>query len=146
MQVDSPGETTIVVRADAPEHAPRLFRLKVKRVKDLAKEAKSFKETATDSYDRVIEADETSGLAVALEGTVEEARTEHHVTVILLEVKKGCDEFPCLARLIHGAKDSFKRGEKITAYGNLQGTVDGPRKGQKVPEIRVDFILPGHGH
>jgi hypothetical protein len=32
-------------------------------------------------------------------------------------------------------------GDKLSAFGEVVGVVDGPRSGSKIPEIRADFLL-----
>jgi hypothetical protein len=146
MNVSSVGETTIAVRATADEHAPRLFPIRVRRVQSLQAEAARFGARATSGYGAIAsDIAGKRGWAVAFEGEVVEARTENHTSIVLLDVKSGCSRAPCLARLVHGARTGFKRGDAIAAYGHVTGPVDGPRSGVKIPEIRADFILPSSG-
>ena len=144
MNVSSVGETTITVRATAPNHAPRLVPVRVKRVKSLVDEATAFRKRATDSYSGIAsDIDSKQGWAIVLHGTVVEARSEDHTTIVLLEARRGCTDAPCMARLVHGAKVQLKKNESITAYGRVTRAVAGLRKGKKVPEVAVDFILRG---
>ncbi len=70
-----------------------------------------------------------------------EARTENYNTVVLMDVQGGCAHPPCLARVTYGAPFSLAAGDKFSAFGEVQGVVDGPRSGSKIPEIRADFLL-----
>jgi len=144
MNVSSVGETTIDVRAAAPDQAPRSCPLHIKRVASLKTEAAAFAARATDSY-AAIAADSVAkkGWAVALFGEVVEARTQNHTSVVLLDVKKGCTSRPCLARLVHGAKVDLVQGDHARAYGHVLGAVDGPRTGHMIPEVRAQFFLAG---
>jgi hypothetical protein len=145
MSVESVGETTITVRADAPDQAPRFVMLRVKRVDDLRKEAALYRQTAADSYSAYAQnIDSKLGLAVAADGYVEEARIDGQTTIVLLDVNTGCQHAPCLARLIYGGRLSLKNHEKISAFGRLGRAVEGIREGVKVPEIRVEFIVRGN--
>ena len=56
-------------------------------------------------------------------------------------VSGGCAHAPCLAKISYGAPFSLARGEKFSAFGAVDGVVDGPRTGTRIPEIRADFLL-----
>ena len=61
MNVSSIGETTVVVRAEAKDHAPRLVRVRVKRVTSLRDEAASFRQSATTDYSSIAVAGREEG-------------------------------------------------------------------------------------
>lgn len=141
MNVSSVGETTIVVRASAPDHAPRLFPIRVRRVASLATEAERFAARATRSYAAIAsDIEGKRGWAVALNGEVVEARSEGHTSVILLDVESGCARRPCLARVVYGTKSSARSGDHLGVYGHVTRAVDGPRTGAKIPELSADFV------
>jgi hypothetical protein len=143
MSVDAVGETTITVRAQMPDHAPRWLPVRIKRVDSLRKEAEIFRQTATDQYGRYGQnVANKIGLAVVADGVVEHSRIEHHSTSILLDVHNGCLEGPCLARLIVGGKLELAPRAEVSAFGRISRAVEGVRKGTMVPEIRVEFLLP----
>ena len=142
MTVSAVGETSIVLRAAAPNHAPRLVSMRVRRVADLAEEAKLFKARATTSYDALgSDLQAKRGWAVAFDGEVNEIRNEAYSSVILVDVRSGCRTPPCLARVVHGARAELERRDKITVCGQLAGAVDGPRTGSKIPELVADFVV-----
>ena len=142
MNVSAPGETTIVIRATSKDTAPRLFPLRVKRVDSLAREAERVRQRATSNYAAIADQAETKrGWAVALEGSVVDARTENYNTVVVMDVQSGCLHAPCLARITYGAPFSMSRGDKLSAFGEVAGQVDGPRSGTRIPEIRADFLI-----
>lgn len=141
MNVSSVGETTIVVRAEAKDHAPRLVRVRVKRVRSLHDEAALFRQTAVSDY-ATVAADPKKGEAIAFDGEVVEARLAGEVTILLLDVKKGCARQPCLARVVYGGRFETKKGAPVGAFGRLHGNVDGPRTGAQIPEIFAEFLLP----
>lgn len=142
MKVDSEGETTITLRASAKGHGPRFARIQVKRVKSLESEASAFLQRAVREYDKIQRGPEAqAGVAAALEGRVVEARVENHVTFVVLDVPSGCNEAPCLARLVHGATVQLERDEHIAAFGEVTRAVDGPRTGRKIPEIFTAFLI-----
>jgi len=78
---------------------------------------------------------------VALDGSVVDARTENYSTVVVMDVQSGCVRAPCLARVSYGAPFNLSRGDKLSAFGSLDGVVDGPRTGSKIPQIRADFLI-----
>jgi hypothetical protein len=142
MNVSAPGETTIMLRATSKESAPRLFPLRVRRVDSLVHEAERVRARATNSYSAIAEQTENKrGWTVALDGSVVDARTENYSTVLVMDVQSGCARAPCLARISYGAPFNLLRGDKLSAFGSLDGVVDGPRTGSKIPQIRADFLL-----
>ena len=146
MNVSAEGDTTVIVRATAPDRAPRLQPIRVRRVRSLRQAAQQAANRATRTYAAIATGiNSKRGWAVALEGVVMDARAQGHTSVILLDVTRGCPQRPCLARVLHGAKFHADRGTRITAYGRLLGAVEGPRSNSKIPEVHADFVLDGSG-
>jgi hypothetical protein len=143
MNISSEGETTIAVRADAKEYGPRIVHVRVKRVAHLSEEGARFRQTAADEYSSIGDADTKKGFAVALDGEVVESRLDGEVTVLLLDVKRGCASGPCLARVVYGGRFDVRRGAMLTAFGNVSRAVDGPRTGAKIPEVAALFLVRG---
>lgn len=144
MSVSALGETNVIVRADAKDQAPRLVPVKVRRVQSLAAEAATLRARATTSYAAIQAAPEgQQGLAVALDGSVVDARAEAFTTVVLLDVKNGCGAPPCLARVNVGEKLALKQGGSVSVFGSVTGAVAGPRAGTRIPSIAADFVLKG---
>lgn len=144
MSVSSNGETTVVVRANVPDLAPRLSALKVKRVTSLATEAAELRARATTAYSAIsADPDGQRGLGVALDGSVVEARTDAFTTVLVMDVKSGCKAPPCLARVTWGAKLNLASGDPVGVFGALAGSVEGPRSGTRIPAVAADFVLKG---
>lgn len=142
MNVSATGETTITIRATSKDTAPRLFPLRVKRVDSLQREGERVRQRATSNYAAISDqAEAKRGWAVALDGSVVDARTENYNTVIVMDVTGGCAHAPCLARISYGAPFSVARGEKLSAFGEVAGVVDGPRSGTRIPDIRADFLI-----
>lgn len=142
MNVSAPGETTITIRASSTDSAPRLFPLRVKRVDSLAHEADRVRQRASSNYAAIADQPEAKrGWAVALDGTVVDARTENYNTVAVMDVQGGCTHAPCLARIVYGAPFTLARGDKFSAFGEVTGVVDGPRTGTRIPEVRADFLI-----
>jgi hypothetical protein len=144
MSVSSNGETTVVVRASVPDLAPRLSTLKVKRVASLSEEANLARTRNTTSYVALsVDPDGQRGLSVALDGSVVEARSDSFTTILVMDVKSGCKAPPCLARVTWGAKAVLASGDPISVFGSLQGSVEGPRSGTRIPAVAADFVLKG---
>lgn len=143
MSVDSVGETTITVRTQVPDMAPRWVPIKIKRVENLREEAQLFRQTATDQYGGYgHNVASKVGMAVVADGVVEESRIEHQTTAVLLNVQNGCIEGPCLARLLIGGQLELQPQTKLSAFGRISRAVEGATRGSLVPEIRVEFLLP----
>jgi hypothetical protein len=136
------GETTIELRAQAPDRAPRWVQLRIKRVEDLKKEADLFRQTGTDQYGAYAQNIDTKiGMAVVADGVVEQSALDGQTTLILLDVQNGCKQAPCLVRLVHGGALDLKPRSKLSAFGRISRAVEGVRPGSKVPEIQVEFLL-----
>jgi hypothetical protein len=143
MSVDAVGETNIVLRAQAPDKAPRWVQLKIKRVEDLKKEADLFRQTGTDQYGSYAQnIDSKIGLAVVADGVVEQSALDGQTTTILLDVQNGCKQGPCLVRLVNGGALELKPHTKLSAFGRISRAVEGTRPGKQIPEIQVEFLLP----
>jgi hypothetical protein len=144
MGVSAEGETTVVVRAVAPDQAPRLYPVRVRRVSSFAAETERVRPQATTSYAAIARpAEAQRGTFVLLDGSVVEARVENFTTVFLMETKSGCAEAPCLARVTWGNKGALVEGDPVSVFGTLSGAVDGPRTGTKIPSINASFVAKG---
>ncbi len=143
MSIDSEGETTIMIRADADGHAPRLVPLSIKRVADLRSEASKFRATAIQEYAAAASSVKTSpGSQVALQGAVEEARMTDNTTVLLLNVDKGCSQSPCLVRVLSPVKYTGKKGDEVEVFGVVRGELEGAEAEHPVLEVEASFVLP----
>lgn len=145
MNVSSVGATQIEVRAKMPERAPRLYRIDVNRVDNLASAAAQFSKHDPLNFaalDANVEA--AVGKRVVLSGEVVEARRQNHQTIMLLSVPPtaGCTKkaSDCTVRLVHGVENPAQKGDAITAYGRVAGefAVEGR---PPIPEIDVEFTL-----
>jgi hypothetical protein len=72
-----------------------------------------------------------------------EARSESFTTALVMDVKSGCKAPPCLARVTWGAKAVLASGDPVSVFGVVQGSVDGPRSGTRIPAVVADFVLKG---
>ena len=142
MSVSAPGETNVVVRASAPEHAPRLVPSACGAWWTWLPKPQRYA-PPTSSFAALANPDEKRGLSVALDGSVIEARTESFISILLLDVKSGCSAPPCLARVSLGTKLSFAESENVSVFGTLAGSVEGPKSGTRIPAIQATFVLKG---
>jgi hypothetical protein len=144
MGVSAEGETTVIVRAVAPDQAPRLIPVRVRRVSSLAAEAERVRPQATTNYAAIAAPSETQrGLLVLLDGVVVESRAENFATVFLMEVKDGCASAPCLLRVTFGSKLALANGDEARVVGTLSGAVDGPRASTRIPWVAASFVVKG---
>jgi hypothetical protein len=142
LSVSSVGETTVTLRASAPDYAPRRYTFRVRRVASLAEEGRAVRASASTSYAAIADDIERKrGWLVALDGSVIERGGSEHSSLVLVDVKSGCKKPPCTARVVHGARLDLSTGDRVSVFGRLRGAVDGPRAGIKVPEIVADFVV-----
>lgn len=138
------GDNTFVVRSTLKDHAPRLVRVQVRRSDSLEREASLARAMAQTSYAEVLRAgDSAAGRSVALEGQLFDLRHDGYSSVLLIDVKDGCKKAPCLAKVIYGVESQLEKGRAIKAYGKVVRFVDGPRTGQRIPEVRADLVVAG---
>lgn len=146
MSVSAVGEKTIVVRADKEGMAPRLFPITVRRVESLREEARARAQEDESSYDRIVEQlKQDHPIDVGVMATVVELRSSQRSSRLLAEIRDGCPEPPCLARVIHGAPVELKPEAKIRIFGRATRLVDGPRSGSRIPELDTTFVIPVGG-
>ncbi|MEO8798331.1 MAG: hypothetical protein ABI551_10630 [Polyangiaceae bacterium] len=136
--------TRVVVRASAPNMAPRLVVVDVRKVDSLPVEAKAFAARATLGFDAIANDPVASaGQEIVAEGTVLEARVQNHQTVLVMDDKNGCAHGPCVVRVVHGAELQLKGGDPLRVYGHVAGAAKEKQQGRVVPEIEADFVLKG---
>jgi len=138
------GDNSFTVRAALKDHAPRLVKLSVRRSDDLEHEAALARATAQSSYQQIVRAPDASpGLSVWLEGQLFDLRRDGYTSVLLVDVKSGCKKAPCLAKLLYGTEAHIEKGRPLKAFGKLVRFVDGPRSGERIPELRADLVVAG---
>jgi hypothetical protein len=138
------GENVFTVRSTLGEHAPRLIRVVARRSESLDRDAALARSMAQASYQDVLKApDSSSGLSVWLEGSLFDARRDGYSSVLLIDVKGGCKKGPCLAKVVYGVETSFEKNRSLKAFGKLVRFVDGPRSGERIPELRADLVVAG---
>jgi hypothetical protein len=143
MSVSAVGETTIFVRADLPEHAPRLVPLRVRRVPSLRAEGERLDREVTHSNSELLEKLHAHrSQAVGFNARVLSVQPEGRATRLLVDVVEGCPSPPCLARVLHGANVTPPLGATWRVYGRSDRLVPGPTAGAQIPEVRADFMLP----
>lgn len=143
LSISAVGESNVLVRASAPDQAPRLASFRVRRVMSLKDEARAVRASATQSYATVVaDIERAKGSLVAFDGTVSDVGGDEVSTLFLLDTHSGCRAAPCLTRVLHGARLGLKAGDRVSVFGKVRGAVDGPR-GTKLPEVFADFVVKG---
>jgi hypothetical protein len=143
MNVSSIGATQIEVRAKLAGMAPRLTRIKVRRVDNLDTAAREFAAESPITY-AALGADiaRQAGRPIMLGGQVIDVKRENHKTNMVLDVGPSVGCKGCVAHLVQGANNPVQTGEQITAYGRVRRAVRAAG-GADVPEIEVDFTVKG---
>jgi hypothetical protein len=137
------GDLPIEIRSSAPQLAPRIAHLVVKRVEHLGDAAKAREAEPQASYDDVVaDLKAAVGKSTIVEGDVVEARTTAMLTVAVVDDARGCSHAPCLVRVTYGGDTRFKHGDILRAYGRV--TRSFPYSGSTVPEVEADFVQMGH--
>jgi hypothetical protein len=137
------GDRAVQVRSGTSALVARTVHLAVKRVDNLADEAKAFERQPTIGYDAAVSAlgaGGATGQAIVVDGEVIEPRASGHRMLILVDDKRDCAKGPCLARVVVGQDSAVARGQRLRAYGRLARAFTTPA-GQTVPEVEADFIL-----
>lgn len=138
------GENKITVRSTLQDHAPRLVLVSVRRSDNLQREAALARAMAQTSYAEALKAgDGAIGRSIALEGELYDLRHDGYSSVLLVDAKKGCKKAPCLAKVVYGVETQLAKGSDLKAFGKVIRFVDGPRTGQRIPEIRADLVAAG---
>ncbi len=138
------GDNAFTVRSTLKDHAPRLVKVAVRRSDDLEREASLQRATAQSSYAELMRApDAAIGRSVWLDGQLFDARRDGYTSVLLIDVKTGCKKAPCLAKVLYGVETSFQKSRALKAFGKLLRFVDGPRTGERIPELRADLVVAG---
>jgi hypothetical protein len=138
------GDNPFIVRSTLKDHAPRLINVNVRRTDNLEREAAQARSQSQASYaDAVRLGDASVGRNIAVEGRLFDARHDGYASVLLVDVQGGCRKSPCLAKLIYGTELSLEQGQKLKAFGKISRFVDGPRSGERIPEIRSELVVPG---
>jgi hypothetical protein len=140
----NPGNNTFVVRSSLKDHAPRLVEVAVRRSDDLQRELTAARARANASFADVVRAGEAGvGRSVALDGQLFDLRHDGYSSVLLVDAKGGCNKAPCLAKVVYGVETRLEKGRRLTAFGKVVRLVDGPRTGQRIPELLAELVVPG---
>jgi hypothetical protein len=142
IRIEKMGVTEVKLRATAKDMAPRTVAFEIKRVSDLAAEAKEFAAQApSDAASLLADPKALTGKPIVLAGDVIEARAQGYQTIVLLDVQEGCKKAPCLVRVVRAGNDPMAKGDKIRVFGHVTGLYEA--KGTSpVPEVDMDFLVP----
>jgi len=138
------GDNQLVVRATLKDHAPRLVAIKVRRSDNLERDAALARSMAQTTYaDAVRLGEAATGKNLSLVGQLFDLRHDGYTSVLLVDVKNGCKKSPCLAKVVYGVETQLDKGRELKAFGKLSRFVDGPRTGQRIPEMRAELVVAG---
>ena len=141
------GESTFAIRTSltgaANPAAARSAVFKVRRVASLEGEEVTLAKAARLGYDAFAkDVASNVGQAIGIDGTVLEARTTHHQTVLVIDDHSGCANGPCLLRVIYGGDFAAHSGDAIHAYGTIARAF-ATKDGKLVPEVDAEILLKG---
>jgi hypothetical protein len=139
-----PGDNSFTIRSTLKDLAPRLVKVSVRRSDDLEREAALARATIQTSYSEVLRlGDPAVGRSLALDGQLFDLRHDGYTSVLLVDVKGGCKKPPCLSKVLYGVEFSLEKGRNLKAFGKVVRFVDGPRTGERIPEVRADLVVAG---
>lgn len=143
-QTLSTGENSFMVRSTLKDHAPRLVKVGVRRSDNLDREAALARSMTQTSYaEAAKQGDASAGRSIWLSGQLFDERHDGYTSVLLVDVKDGCKKGPCLAKVVYGVQLDLDKGRQLKAFGKVVRFVDGPRTGERIPEVRAELVVPG---
>lgn len=135
-----PGINPVELVASTAEHAPRSATVSFAQVGNLTAVALAYQEAAVRRFDQLTErlGQDPAPLPVALAGKVQEWKTTHNLTVVLLAVTSGCPSRSCLVRVEYPASIDFTPNEPVSVFGEAQAAPPGMGM---LPQVQSHFIL-----
>jgi hypothetical protein len=134
------GERILQVRGGTGALIARTVRVGVKRVRNLAAEAKAFERQKPVGYDAAMGNLPAGGEPIVVEGELVESRVSGHHTLLLVDDRRGCAKGPCKVRVVVQQDVTFARGAIVRACGRVAHPFATPT-GQMVLEVDADFVL-----
>lgn len=139
------GEHTIEVVARAPSKAPRVERIQVRRVADLAAEAEGFEVNASLTYARIIQNPTTyRGQKVELIGDVYNVDVSNGRSVLQMLVEP-CPDERCPLWVTYPAATDTQLRDRVRVLGTVAGEQQfRSQRGEirTVPRVDATFLLP----
>lgn len=134
-------ERTFKIVASAPALAPRTARVRVVAVPSLEDAARTLEARGPVPFATFAKEPASHvGKDGVVEGDVVRVVTTPSHSVLLVEDKKSCSGPPCLVRVLHGDALEVATGDKVRAFGRVNGLVTAG--GQSVPELDAALVLP----
>ncbi|HEY1693709.1 MAG TPA: hypothetical protein VGG39_16195 [Polyangiaceae bacterium] len=137
------GDRTLDVRGGTPTLMPRTVHVVVARVKSLADAAKAFEQQPQKplGYDAVLaDLAGKTGQPIVVDGPVLESRVVGHMTLVVVDDRRGCAHGPCITRVVIGRDMALAHGDVLHAYGTVARGFAW-RPGQTVPEVESAFVM-----
>jgi hypothetical protein len=134
------GVNAVEVVASAPGHAPRSSTTSFVQVANLTPIALAYQHDAVRRFDLLTERliPGAKPVPVALAGKVQEWKTSHNLTVLLVAVSSGCPSRSCLVRVEYPAVVDFTPNQAVSVFGDA--TLSPPGIGP-LPHVQSHFIL-----
>lgn len=139
MNISSIGATEIEIRAKMTGRAPRLVKVSVERVNDLAAAARSFENRKPITLAEAIAspAEARNKPIIVVGEVIESTQASGMTTVILRPTQPSCGD-KCVVRLVQGRVDlGLARGAIVKAFGFMNGVVS--HSSGDIPDIDVSF-------
>jgi RecJ-like exonuclease len=143
------SDLSVDVEATAPQQAPRIVHVAVRRTTSYDAEAKAAESLPHLSYDEVKDTiAQQVGKTIIVEGEIVDTRLAGHQTILVVTDHRGCagkaDPNSCLARVLFGGEDKRKKGDIVRVFGRVTRAVPA-QNGKNVPEIEADFLAKPRG-
>lgn len=134
------GVNAVELVASAVDHVPRAATTSFVQVSNLTPVALVYQKDAVRRFDALAERlpRESQPIAVALAGKVQEWKTHHNLTVILLSVTSGCPSRSCLVRVEYPAFVDFTPNQAVSVFGVARQP---PPDVGPLPQVQSHFIL-----
>ncbi len=129
----APPTGPLTVRARAPNDASRTVMIEVAQKKTDAPLT-----TADETSAGYPDLQGSPGKQVTFSGRVVEARRATEGTILLLDVDRGCQAAPCLAKILYADERSLARGTRATVAGEVVASV-----GSTIPHVRAADLVVG---
>ncbi len=134
------GQNTVELNSSLGGHVPRTASATFTQVDNLTKIALAYQADAVRRFDHLTKrvGGSNSPVRVALAGRVLEWKTNHNVTVALVDVSSGCPNRTCLVRVEHPAAITLSPNQAISVFG--EASLATPPQGA-LPTVQSHFIL-----
>lgn len=134
------GLNNVELTASAEHHAPRSASCSFTQVDNLTPVAVAYQTDAIRRFDQLTAEATNAGapVRVALSGKVQDWKTSHNLTIILLTITSGCPSRSCLVRVQYPGVLELSINQAISVFGEARPA---PPDVGPLPQIHSHFIL-----